>query len=136
VPDGLTFTVLGDPVPWARADTRGSQRFTPAKQREYMLEVQWLARRAMREAGVDKLDGAVILEMVAIWSWPATISRASRPLSGMDRKATRPDASNIVKLVEDALNGIAFTDDARISDLHVYKRYGDTPGVTVTVRPA
>lgn len=136
MPDGLTFTVLGDPVPWARADTRGSQRFTPAKQRAYMDAVRWEALRAMRAARAKKLENAVVLEVTATWSWPATIPRRYRDERGADLKATRPDASNIVKLVEDALNGIAFTDDARISDLHVFKRYGDTPGVTVTVRPA
>jgi Holliday junction resolvase RusA-like endonuclease len=34
------------------------------------------------------------------------------------------------------MNLVVFTDDARISDLHVAKRFGELPGVAVEVRAA
>jgi Holliday junction resolvase RusA-like endonuclease len=44
-----------------------------------------------------------------------------------------PDLDNIAKAICDALNGIAYHDDAQVVDLKVVKYYSDTPCVTVTV---
>ena len=37
--------------------------------------------------------------------------------------AKRPDADNLIKTVEDSLNGIAYIDDGQIAELHVWKNY-------------
>lgn len=34
----------------------------------------------------------------------------------------KPDASNEAKLVEDALNGVAWADDSQVTELHAFKR--------------
>ena len=45
----------------------------------------------------------------------------------------RPDVDNLVKTIEDALNGIAYLDDGQITELHVWKQYhaGDEGPKTV-----
>ncbi len=45
----------------------------------------------------------------------------------------RPDADNLLKMIEDCLNGIAYLDDAQITELHVWKEYhaGDEGPKTV-----
>ena len=130
----ISFVVPGVPVPWARAGSHGKRRFTPPMQFAYMTAVRFNALTAMR--GLRKLDGAVELTVTAVWPWPEKYSARRRVQPGADRKATKPDASNVVKIIEDALIGIVFTDDARVSDLVVRKRYGDHPGVTIQVRGA
>lgn len=45
-----------------------------------------------------------------------------------------PDATKLVRGVEDALTGILWKDDAQIVTQHVTKRYGDTPGVAIVLR--
>ena len=48
--------------------------------------------------------------------------------------ASRPDTSNLIKSVEDALNTIVWADDAQICDMPLRKRYcmhGEPPGVTL-----
>lgn len=40
---------------------------------------------------------------------------------------------NVQKVVLDALNGVAYKDDARVVDLHGYKRYSITPGLLVEI---
>ncbi len=45
----------------------------------------------------------------------------------------KPDSDNIAKVVADALNGIAYDDDAQIADLTVIKRYTENPCVKVTI---
>jgi Holliday junction resolvase RusA-like endonuclease len=47
---------------------------------------------------------------------------------------TKPDATKLLRGVEDALTGIIWRDDAQIVTQFVTKRYGDTPGVQVNVR--
>lgn len=55
----------------------------------------------------------------------------------MTGKATaRPDADNIGKLILDALNGVAWDDDASVVDLRVTKRHAPEPGVSVRVEAA
>ena len=45
----------------------------------------------------------------------------------------KPDTDNIAKIVLDALNGLAFYDDAQVVDLTVMKLYSRTPRVTVHI---
>lgn len=84
--------------------------------------------------GRPLLDGPLEMTVVAVWPWPKSLSAKKRALPWAQYKATTPDADNITKIIKDALNLVVFTDDARITDLHVHKRFGDLPGVSVEVR--
>ena len=44
----VQFVIPGAPVPFARAGSFGTRRFTPTKQRDYMLQVRAMAFEAMR----------------------------------------------------------------------------------------
>lgn len=81
--------------------------------RAYQTEVGWLAKAA----GVRLLDGDVSLTL-----------RIYRP-----RKAG--DLSNRIKVLEDALNGIAWHDDVQVVEIHAY-RYDDkdNPRVEVSIK--
>lgn len=51
--------------------------------------------------------------------------------------AKKPDASNVLKAVEDAGTGVLWLDDAQIALLHVHKRIaaqGDAPRVELQIR--
>lgn len=52
---------------------------------------------------------------------------------GWLRCTVRPDLDNLVKLVLDALNGVAYADDSQIVRIHAFKKYsGDHPdGATI-----
>lgn len=45
----------------------------------------------------------------------------------------KPDASNVLKIIEDALNGLAYVDDKQIVWVEVVKGYSVTPHVEVIV---
>ena len=47
--------------------------------------------------------------------------------------AVRPDRDKLERFVMDALQSIVWTDDARVVGGLVEKRYGDRPGVRITV---
>lgn len=46
---------------------------------------------------------------------------------------SRPDASNLVKSAEDALNGIVWSDDGRLQTVIIDKFYSRTEGVEIRV---
>ena len=52
---------------------------------------------------------------------------------GKERPTRKPDFDNIGKIICDALNGIAYRDDAQIVDALVRKFYSDTPRVIVEI---
>lgn len=45
----------------------------------------------------------------------------------------RPDLSNMLKAIEDALTGIVYRDDAQIVRLEIAKDYGPAPGVLIRI---
>jgi len=47
---------------------------------------------------------------------------------------SRPDLSNYVKFLEDALNGVVWMDDAQIVKLVALKDYSDNPRVELTIQ--
>ena len=132
-PGEFEFVVPGEPTPWARAGGGKSVvRFTPAKQRNYMGAVKLFCANAMR--GSAPLDGPIKVTIHAVYQWPASWSAKKRAKHG-PWKITRPDIDNCcLKLVADALNTLAWTDDARICSTQLYKYYDDIPCLRVCVR--
>lgn len=54
-------------------------------------------------------------------------------LSGDVRVAKKPDIDNIVKSILDGLNGVAWIDDAQVTEISARKYWGITDRVTVTI---
>ncbi len=46
---------------------------------------------------------------------------------------SRPDTDNLVKGVKDALNGIAYRDDAQVCFLQARKQYAQTSGILIEI---
>jgi len=58
----------------------------------------------------------------------------AKALAGNIVPTSRPDGDNYLKLVQDALNGVAYKDDSQIVDARVIKRYSDQPALRVELR--
>lgn len=54
-------------------------------------------------------------------------------ISGKIRPAKKPDLDNVLKIIMDALAGVAFEDDNQIVQAYVEKFYGEEPRVEVTL---
>lgn len=52
-------------------------------------------------------------------------------LKGQIRPCKKPDIDNCIKIVFDALNGIAYKDDTQIFEVHAVKRYSEIARVEV-----
>ncbi len=125
------FEVPGKPLGKARPKfTKKGHAYTPAK----TVNAEVMVATTAHEAGVRPLDGAVRMEIVAVFpvakSW--TKARKAAALAGA-AKLSKPDSDNIAKLVCDALNGIAYADDAQAYDVHVRKVYGPQAKTVVRI---
>ncbi len=128
--------MMGQPVPYARtAGGTTRVRFTPKKQRNAAAALQVLAQQVME--GRNPMDGPLRLDLLAAFAVPPSWSKRKQALAiaGNLYPAKRPDLSNLLKLVEDALNEIVYRDDALLCEIRARKVYGPQPKIVVGVRP-
>jgi len=81
------------------------------------------------------LDGPMAMTVIAYMSIPASASAKARVEMLAQRvwPTKKPDADNILKLVADALNGLAYVDDKNIVTAHFHKVYSDRPRLEINV---
>ena len=75
-------------------------------------------------------DGAVEVVLKFYFLRPKSVSANKRPYP-----CVKPDVDKITRAIFDAMKGKIYTDDARVCDLGVKKRYDDVPRVEVEVTP-
>lgn len=130
----IAFSVPGDPVPQPRprVSTRGgfARAYVPAQHPVHSY------RRAIAAAAVEA--GASVhgdgVEVVIDLVW-------ARPKSHVRKSGVKPDApqlpradiDNATKAVLDALNGVAWHDDAQVRRIVVEKSYGTEARTTVRI---
>ena len=122
------FIIPGQPVAKGRPRVaiQGHRiiAYTPDATRQYERDAKIIIKAAM--AGRPPLEGPV---SVVIYAW---FKKPKRKLKSFHH-TSKPDADNICKILCDAMNGIAFVDDSQVCELHVYKLYGVSQRVHVTM---
>ena len=93
------------------------------------------ATQGMKDSGFTMIEGPCVLRIDAYFEVPKSKSKRFREaaLNGTERPTKKPDIDNIVKAIQDALNGLAYKDDAYIVHLACQKFYRDNPRVEVFV---
>ena len=109
----VAFTVPGRPRGKERPRMgRNGKFYTPRTTREYEETVAWFAKTAYKG---EPTKDPVRLDMTI---------RSSK---------SKADTSNILKSIEDGMNGIVYVDDKQIKEIHISRIEGDGEGVDVTV---
>ena len=135
------FIIHGEPVGKARARVvrrQGAVRaYTPEKTANFETLIQVEYRQSY--GALPPIEGPLRVAVAAFFRTPKAYKRPA--LDGMDdteavRCTRRPDADNVSKLCLDALNGLAWKDDAQVSDLVVRKRYSLRPRVEIRIEAA
>ena len=113
-----------------------SKAYTPPKTKAAELDI--LVRFKNSYPGAKPMDGAIFVSITATFGIPKNTSRklGVAMLAGVVKPTKKPDIDNIIKLVLDALNGHAFTDDANVVELICTKRYGASPAVGISIEKA
>lgn len=127
----VTFTAYGQPVPQSRPRVSRYGTYYPAKVKAYREYIATVAKTAMR--GREPLQGA--LEMSCTFFFVPPKSTPKKTLSAMygTYHTKKPDADNLVKCVQDSLNGICYVDDAQIAVLNARKYYADKPRAEIVI---
>ena len=134
----IMFTVYGHPVAKGRPrfSTRGKfpVAYTPEKTKNYESEVAMMAKAAMGAS--EPLEGALEAFIYVTFPVPASYSkkRTEACLNNTEKYIKKPDLTNVVKSIEDGMNGIVYRDDSQITSLHSTKVYGEVAKVEVMVR--
>lgn len=134
----LEFTIHGRPQAKGRARVtmRGgfARAYSPKSTKDYEIIAAEAGRDAM--CGIANLfEGALSVRMDFVLPIPVSKSKKAKAgmVSGEIKHIGKPDCSNLVKGVEDALNGVCWHDDSQITDLRISKRYGDNPRVEIII---
>jgi len=77
--------------------------------------------------------GAIKLRVETFFAIPQSWPKWKKELADEMKiyPASKPDASNILKNIEDVMSGIFFQDDAQLVEVHCWKFYSDTPKIIV-----
>lgn len=136
----VTFSVDGYPVGKQRARHRrvGNfvQTYTPAKTVDYEARIREAGRKAMGTQ--EPLETPMTMFLYIRTGIPKSYSKKRREacLSGDEKPAKKPDSSNILKAVEDGLNGVVYVDDCQIINHHISKVYASESGVDIVLKEA
>lgn len=137
--DCIEFRVEGKPIGKARARVRrDGQTYTPKATKEAEERVRWAWRvgtRSSRVLGpVDAYVELVVARDDKHWLEDGTLDPQAP-----EWPQSKPDVDNVLKLVLDALNGLAYADDVSVVRAEAVRRFANAEEdehVLVRLRPA
>ena len=133
----ITLTILG--MPQGKGRPRFAKHgnfvntYTPDKTVIYENLVRTEYTRQFKP--LRFADQSLRMEVTAFFPIPKSTSKKNAALMRENklRPAKKPDADNILKIIADSLNGVAYKDDAQITDATVRRFYSDIPRVEVKI---
>ena len=134
----LEFEVPGEPVGKGRPRTTVrsgfAREYTPAKTRNYENLIKLAFQQAYPGHEPFPKGTPLKIEMAAYLSIPESwsIKKKKLALAGYIRPTKKPDTDNISK-IKDALNGIAWYDDAQVVEDTIKKYYSDRPKLGIRI---
>lgn len=133
----VKFTVFGEPRGKGRPrfSTQTSRAFTPKQTVNYetLVHTEYMVQcKGFRFPDDAMLD----LRILAYYSIPKSGSKKVKEQKSTNiiRPTKKPDMDNVVKMIADALNQVAYKDDTQIVDCQVRKFFSDRPRVEVIIR--
>lgn len=131
----VSLSVAGKPIAKGRPRFKDGYNYTPELTRDAEESMQW----EMRQACATPLEGPLALSMTFSFRRPEGWPKAQRDEVDNGKqpwRPGRPDLDNLIKLVQDAGNGILWRDDAQIVRLEAIKVYGPENETVINVFPA
>jgi len=130
----LLFTLEIAPKPQVRHRTIHGGRRTYDPSSKYKNQIKEMARMV---APAEPVEGALRVTMSFYLAMPKAFGKRKQDLAiqGQVRPFKRPDLSNYIKAVEDALDGIIWRDDGQIVEYgpRTGKYFSEFPRIEVMV---
>ena len=120
----ISFSVEGTPIQQGSMKHIGNGRMIHSKAAELAVWRSMVALSA-QAAGCKPIDAPIIITMKFRVKRPKSVKR--------DYPTVAPDLDKYVRSVNDALTGVAFTDDSQVIKIIASKEYADNPGVDIEI---
>lgn len=120
-----------------RFTTRGgyAMAYSPRQNREFEREIQKAYMAACPNQGFKGFARSIPVAASITINLPIRESWSKKKQAQAERgeilPTKKPDSDNVAKAVLDALNGLAYHDDAQIVSLSVVKKYSEKPGIEI-----
>ena len=131
----VEFTIHGEAKGKGRPRfTKQGRTYTPEATANYenFVKIEYInqCKEDRFEKGVE-----LAMEITAYFGIPESKPKKQKQLmrDGVIRPTKKPDMDNIIKIIADSLNGIAYYDDSQIVDTTIRKFYSDEPRVVVKI---
>lgn len=131
-----SFTVMGVPVPKRRPRFARMGKFV----RTFTPKETTLAEQNVAKSFSDKYNKHKIIENKAIGLKVMFLMPIPKSLSKKKQNAllgqfhtNKPDCDNLIKVVCDGLNGVAWRDDSQITSMSCLKLYDNNPRTEVLI---
>lgn len=141
----IRFTVYGEPQ--GKGRPRFVARYNPVTQHSFgqahTPEKTIVYENLVRMEYSAKMknfrypdDAMLDMRILAYYSVPKSASKKKKALmlEGKVRPTKKPDMDNVMKVVADSLNQVAYKDDTQIVDAQCRKFYSEEPRVEVIIR--
>lgn len=128
------IVVLGKPrgKDRPRFDSRSRRAYTS---KNTALYERMIAKSWRETYGQEKVQGYIYLSVFAYFPLNKTdsLKTKEKKLNNELKPNKKPDADNILKVVADALNGVAYDDDKQITVMYCRKLYAKEPRIEVFI---
>ena len=127
----IKFTIEGEPVGKGRPRYGKYKTYTPAKTKSVENNIAYFYKVNIGHY----FEGYVRLKLDLYYSIAKSDSKKKKmmKLNNELRPNKKPDIDNVIKLVADALNEVAYKDDTQIIELECRKFYSDIARMEITL---
>lgn len=129
------FTVIGEPKAKGRPRfARSGHAYTPKDTIVYENLVRISYMNACGEFRFPD-DAPLMLEMDCFYPIPKSATKKAKAEMETEHvyRTKKSDLDNVIKGIQDGVNGVAYRDDNQICEIHARKFYGVNPRVEVTI---
>lgn len=129
----IVLTIPGKPFGKQRPRvTKAGIAYTPQETVNYENFIKLLYIQQYKDL---KLEGPLRMIIRAFYKIPKNASKKDKKLMEQNiiRPTKKPDMDNIIKIIADALNGLAYRDDSQIVECTIEKYFSDEERVEIEI---
>lgn len=132
----ISLIILGKPFGKQRPKFARMGKFTKAYTPKETVNYETLVKLRFMAGYPNQvpLTGPINLSITIYQQMPKKSKKITAMMESNDiRPTTKPDIDNVIKIIGDALNGVAYVDDKQIVMVYAQKFYSTIPRVEIEI---
>lgn len=116
-----------------RVNTITGRAYTPSNTKDYEMLIKQYFK--VKYPHYETLEGRIKVKIIAYFAIPKSTNKEQQKemLENKISPTKKPDIDNIIKIILDAMNKMAFKDDSQIAKLEIEKVYSEEEKVYVKI---